>query len=69
MLMDVSIVANSYAAIGNEAIGFFQIANSVARRLDRSCSEQRLEPFVQSLVMFFVASGVVDAFSAKPDQA
>ncbi len=65
----VPIVANSYAALGQEALGFFRIANSVARRQERSCSETRLEPLVQSLVVYFVASGVIDAYSAKLDRA
>ena len=65
----VPIVANSYAALGQEALGFFRFANSVARRLERRSAEHRLEPFVQSLVVFFVASGVLDAHTAKPDRA
>ena len=65
----VPIVANSYAALGQEALGFFRFANSVARRLERRSAEHRLEPFVQSLVVFFVASGVLDAYMAKPDRA
>ena len=51
------------------ALGSGAGRNSVARRLGRSCSETRLEPFVQSLVVYFVASGVIDAFSVKPDGA
>ena len=65
----VPIVANSYAALGVEALGFFRLANSVARRLERSSASQRLEPLVQSLVVFFVASGVLDAYVGKPDGA
>jgi len=61
----VPVVANSYAAIGKEATSFFQHANSVARRLGRSCANDRLEPFVQSLVVYFVASGVLDAYSGR----
>ena len=65
----VPIVANSYAALGLEALVFFRLANSVACRLERSSASQRLEPFVQSLVVFFVASGVLDAYMGKPDGA
>lgn len=65
----VPIVANSYAALGKEALGFFRLANSVARRLERRSAEDRLEPMVQSLVVFFVASGVLDAYMGKPDGA
>ena len=65
----VPIVANSYAALGLEALGFLRLANSVARRLERSSASQRLEPLVQSLVIYFVASGVLDAYVGKPDGA
>ena len=61
----VPVVANSYAAIGPEAVLFFQHANLVARRCGRSCADERLEPFVQHLAVFFVASGVLDAFTQK----
>ena len=65
----VPIVANSYAALGQEALSFFRLANSVARRQERSSAAKRLEPLVQSLVVYFVASGVIDAHSAKLDGA
>ena len=52
-------------ALGREALSFFNIANSVARRLGRSCAQERLEPFVQSLVIYHVACGVVDAYSPR----
>ena len=61
----VPVIANSYAAIGPEAVLFFQHANLVARRCGRSCADERLEPFVQHLAVFFVASGVLDAFTQK----
>ena len=61
----VPVVANSYAAIGSEAAHFFQHANLVARRCGRSCADERLAPIVQYLVMYFVASGVLDAYTAK----
>ncbi len=59
----VPLIANTYGALGREALSFFNVANSVARRLGRSCAQERLEPFVQSLVIFHVASSVVDAYS------
>ena len=59
------VVANSYAALGTEAVHFFQHANMVARRYGRSCADERLEPVVQHLVMYFVASGVLDAYTQK----
>ena len=61
----VPIVANSYAAIGPEAVLFFRLANMVARRNGRTCADERLEPVVQQLVVFFVASGVLDAYTQK----
>ena len=61
----VPIVANSYAAIGPEAVLFFRHANMVARRNGRSCADERLEPLVQQLVVYFVASGVLDAYTQK----
>ena len=59
------IVANTYAAIGPEGVVFFRHATMVARRNGRSCADERLEPLVQQLVVFFVAAGVLDAFSQK----
>ena len=61
----VPVVANSFAAIGKEAVNFFHHANMVARRYGRSCADVRLEPIVQYLVIFFVASGVLDAYAEK----
>jgi len=61
----VPIVANTYAALGPEAVVFFRHATMVARRYGRSCADERLEPLVQQLVVFFVAAGVLDAFSQK----
>jgi len=61
----VPIVANSYAAIGPEAVLFFRLANMVARRNGRTCADERLEPVVQQLVVFSVASGVLDAYTQK----
>ena len=63
----VPLIANSYGAVGREALSFFSIANSVARRLGRSCAKERLEPFVQSLVIFHVASGVLDAYCPRSE--
>ena len=63
----VPIAANSYAALGKEATGFFSMVSSVARRLGRDSAAIRLEPIVQSLVVFFVASGVVQAYRPKPE--
>ena len=37
----------------------------VARRNGRTCADERLEPVVQQLVVFFVASGVLDAYTQK----
>jgi len=62
----VPIVCNSYGALGPEARSFFRLVASVARRLGRDSADSRLEPVVQSLVIFFVASGVLDAYSARP---
>ena len=63
----VPIIANSYGACGSEALSFFKKANSVARRLGRSCANERLEPVVQSLVVFFVASGVLEAYYPRTE--
>ena len=63
----VPILANSYGACGREALQFFQLANSVARRLGRSCASDRLEPIVQSMVIYFVASGVLEAYYPRPE--
>jgi len=62
----VPLIANSYGAVGREALAFFSIANSVARRSGRSSALDRLEPFVQSLVIFYVAAGVLEAYSPRP---
>ena len=62
----VPIVCNTYGAVGPEALRFFRIVASVVRRLDRDSADSRLEPIVQALVIFFVASGVLDAYIGKP---
>ncbi len=62
----VPVVCNSYGAVGREARSFFSLVQSVARRLGRDSAGTRLEPVVQSLVIFFVASGVMDAYTERP---
>ena len=58
----VPIVANSYGGIGKEAEAFFEKARLRARQLGRESASTRLEPFLQSLVVFFTASNVLAAY-------
>ena len=62
----VPLIVNSYGAVGREGLSFFRLMSEVARRLGRDSAGTRLEPLVQSLVVFFVASGVLDAYTTKP---
>ena len=62
----VPLVVNTYGAVGREGLSFFRLVSAVARRLGRDSAGSRLEPLVQSLVVFFVASGVLDAYTTKP---
>ena len=58
----VPIVANSYGGIGKEAEAFFEKVRLRAKQLGRESASTSLEPFLQSLVVFFTASNVLAAF-------
>jgi hypothetical protein len=58
----VPIVANSYGGIGKEAEAFFEKVRLRAKQLGRESASTRLEPFLQSLVVFFTASNVLAAY-------
>ena len=59
------IVANSYGALGKEGEAFLEKVRLRAKQLGRECAANRLEPSLQSLVVFFTASNVLAAY-ARP---
>ena len=56
----VPIAANSYGGVCKEAESFLEKVRVRAKKLGREST--RLEPFLQSLVVFFTASNVLAAF-------
>ena len=56
----VPIAANSYGGVGKEAEAFLEKVRVSAKKLGREST--RLEPFLQSLVVFFTASNVLAAY-------
>ena len=58
----VPIVANSYGGIGKEAGAFFEKVRLRAKQLGRESASTTLEPFLQSLFIFFTASTILAAY-------
>ena len=58
----VPIVANSYGAIGGVGRGFLSMLQHKAILLGRDCARERLQPFVESLVVYLTAQNVIAAY-------
>jgi hypothetical protein len=58
----VPIVANSYGSLGGVGRGFLSMLDQKALMLGRECAYERLQPFVESLVVFLTAQNVIAAY-------
>ena len=58
----VPLVANSYGSIGGVGRGFLTMLDQKAFWLGRECAHERLQPFVESLVVFLTAQNVIAAY-------
>ena len=58
----VPLVANSYGSIGGVGRGFLNMLDQKALMLGRDCAHERLQPFVQSLVVYLTAQNVIAAY-------
>ena len=58
----VPLVANSYGSIGGVGRVFLLMLDQKALFLGRECAHERLQPFVESLVVFLTAHNVIAAY-------
>jgi hypothetical protein len=58
----VPIVANSYGSIGGVGRGFLTMLDHNALKLGRDCARVRIQPFVESLVVYLTAQNVIAAY-------
>ena len=58
----VPIVANSYGSIGGVGRGFLSMLDQNALMLGRDCARERMQPFVESLVVYLTAQNVIAAY-------
>jgi hypothetical protein len=61
----VPVIANSYGALGDEGRGFLRMLDQRAFQLGRECARERLEPLVQSLVVYLTAQNVMAAYGRE----